>query len=168
MSQNPDTDTIDTLAGIGPGSALARLRAQRPQVREFLQGSDDALLRPTDWADLPAVEREAVALRVAVLNHSEKLAARHRAALQKLDVDQATLQQIEAPKPSVAPRLKALLAHTDLLTLRPRDAKPAHLQALRDQGLSDRAIVSLAQLVSYASFQVRLLAGLKALAGEAA
>ncbi len=51
----------------------------------------------------------------------------------------------------------------DLLTLRPREAAPAHLQALRAQGLSERNIVSLSQLIAYVNFQVRLLAGLQLL-----
>jgi CMD domain protein len=156
-------DTVDALAAIEPGSLLARLRNQRPDVRQALQGSDDALLHPADLAGLSHTEREAAALRVAVLNKAVPLYARHRAALQQLGVDEIKLRQIEAPAPVVGPRLAAVLAHTDLLTLRPREATPAHLQALRAQGLTERNIVSLSQLIAYVNFQVRLLAGLQLL-----
>lgn len=156
-------DTIDALAAIEPGSLLARLRSERPDVRQALQGSDDALLHPADLAGLSRIEREAAALRVAVLNKAVPLYARHRSALQQLGVDEIKLRQIEAPAPVVGPRLAAVLAHTDLLALRPREATPAHLQALRAHGLTERNIVSLSQLIAYVNFQVRLLAGLQLL-----
>jgi CMD domain protein len=154
---------IDALAGIAPGSALARLRERRSDVRDALQASDRALFRPGDAGGLSHVEREAAALRVAVLNRTVSLYARHRAALQALGLDEPLLRQLEAPLPPVGPRLAAVLAHTDLLTLHPRDAGPADLQALRAQGLAERDIVSLSQLVAYANFQVRLVAGLQLL-----
>lgn len=57
-------------------------------------------------------------------------------------------------------RLAAALEHAHLLVFRPRDAAPAAMQALLDVGWSSTAIVTLSQLVSFLSFQVRVVAGL--------
>lgn len=60
-------------------------------------------------------------------------------------------------------RLSAGLAHAHLLAFHPRDAKPAHLQALLDAGWSATDIVVLSQLVSFLAFQIRVVAGLRLL-----
>jgi CMD domain protein len=61
-------------------------------------------------------------------------------------------------------RLAAALEHAHLLVLHPRDASPAALQKLLDAGWSTTDIVTLSQLVSFLSFQIRVVAGLNALA----
>ena len=53
-----------------------------------------------------------------------------------------------------------------LLVLHPRDAKPAHLQALLVAGWSTTDIVTLSQLVAFLSFQIRVVAGLRVLSAE--
>jgi CMD domain protein len=63
-------------------------------------------------------------------------------------------------------RLAAALAHTHLLTYRPRDASADALQALLDGGWSTTGIVTLSQLVSFLNFQLRVVAGLTVLKGE--
>lgn len=65
-------------------------------------------------------------------------------------------------------RLAAGLAHVHLLVLHPRDAKAAHLQALLDAGWPETDIVVLSQLVAFLAFQVRVVAGLRALAAAGA
>lgn len=64
---------------------------------------------------------------------------------------------------SVGTRLAAALGHTHLLVYRPRDSSSAALQRLADAGWSATGIVTLSQLVSFLSFQLRLVAGLRAL-----
>ena len=66
----------------------------------------------------------------------------------------------------VGDRLAAALAHTHLLTYRPRDASPEALQVLLDAGWSTTGIVTLSQLVSFLSFQLRVVAGLTVLKGS--
>jgi CMD domain protein len=66
---------------------------------------------------------------------------------------------------SLGPRLAAALEHAHLLVFHPRDASPAALQTLLDAGWSTTDIVTLSQLVSFLSFQIRVVAGLRALAG---
>jgi CMD domain protein len=60
-------------------------------------------------------------------------------------------------------RLAAALEHAHLLVFRPRDATSAAMQALLEAGWSSTAIVTLSQLVAFLSFQVRTVAGLRAL-----
>jgi CMD domain protein len=66
----------------------------------------------------------------------------------------------------VGDRLAAALAHTHLLTYRPRDASADALQSLLDAGWSTTGIVTLSQLVSFLHFQLRLIAGLTVLKGS--
>jgi CMD domain protein len=61
-------------------------------------------------------------------------------------------------------RLAAAFEHVHLLVFRPRDAEPAALQALLGAGWSTNDIVTLSQLVAFLSFQIRAVAGLRALA----
>lgn len=60
-------------------------------------------------------------------------------------------------------RLTAALEHAHLLTLHPRDAAPADLERLEDAGWSATGIVTLSQLVAFLAFQLRVVAGLRAL-----
>ena len=53
-----------------------------------------------------------------------------------------------------------------MLVLHPRDAAAADLQALLDAGWSVEGIVTLSQLVAFVSYQVRVAAGLRVLAGH--
>ena len=48
----------------------------------------------------------------------------------------------------------------------PRDAAPAALQALLDAGWSTTDIVTLSQIAAFLSFQIRVVAGLRVLAGR--
>jgi alkylhydroperoxidase domain protein len=143
-------DVISDLAGVQPGSPLAELRAQRPEALTHAQGSYDALFA-APVGSLPLDERIAAALRVAEL-HSATAAADHY----------RQLRQAEQPD---SPRLRAILRHAELLVTRPRQARPDDLQALADVGLSTTEIVTLAQVIAFVSFQVRVIAGLQLLSG---
>jgi CMD domain protein len=69
---------------------------------------------------------------------------------------------------SLGSRLAAAFEHAHLLVFHPRDASPAALQKLLDAGWSTTDIVTLSQLVAFLSFQIRVVAGLRALAGASA
>jgi CMD domain protein len=66
----------------------------------------------------------------------------------------------------LGPRLPAALAHAHLLVFHPRDATPEALQALLDAGWSTTDVVTLSQIVAFLSFQIRVVAGLRILAGR--
>ena len=65
-------------------------------------------------------------------------------------------------------RLAAALEHTHMLVLHPRDASAPSLQAMLDAGWSTTDIVVISQLVSFLSFQIRVVAGLRVLASHPA
>ena len=66
---------------------------------------------------------------------------------------------------ALGPRLAAAFEHVHMLVFHPRDAAPAALQALLDAGWSTTDIVTLSQIVAFLSFQIRVVAGLRILAG---
>ena len=74
-------DVIATLAGIAPGSSLDAIRAQRPQARIHAQATYDSLFTPLDEADVPKLERFAVACFVAGLHGRREMEAFYGAGL---------------------------------------------------------------------------------------
>ena len=164
-----DQDVINRFAGLRPDSPLAHLRAQKPEVVRSAQESYRALLEPDDPAGVSRYERESIALRAAVLTSSAAVAVWHRARLRELGASDAALAAIEQfPNgPVLSPREEAIVRHTDLLTRKPGAATAAQIADLQAVGLSPRDIVTIAQLIAYLSFEVRVLAGLHLLAEEA-
>lgn len=60
-------------------------------------------------------------------------------------------------------KLMAGLEFAHLLVLHPRDSRPGHLALLLEAGWDEDGIVTLAQLVSFLNFQIRISTGLAAL-----
>lgn len=148
-------DLMNDVLGVAEGSALAALRAQRPEILQHTQGSYDVLLTPEDPGGLSLAERALVAQRVAELSGHVALAAHY--------------QGLVDARGAVAPaRAEALLAHAALLANSPGRATPANLVALQAVGLSERDIVALSQLVAFVAYQVRAAVGLALLAQEKA
>lgn len=73
------------------------------------------------------------------------------------------LHRVGAGKAALGPKLAAAFEHTHMLVFHPRDAAAPSLQAMLDAGWSTTDIVILSQLVSFLAFQIRVVAGLKAL-----
>jgi CMD domain protein len=159
-------DILNQFAGLTQASPLAHLRAQRPEVVRYAQGSYETLLEPGDPAGVSHQERHMIALRIAVLTPNPAVAAWHRDRSRALGASDATLAAIEQFPGGAAfsPRNMAILRHTDLLTRDPGAATPSHLADLKAAGLSPRDIVTVSQLIALLSFQVRVLAGLRLLA----
>lgn len=165
----PRTDVIDLLAGLEPHSRIAQLRHLGDEVRNATQGSFEALFEPQAFGGLPRVERELVALRVAVLQQDTALAAFHRERARSHRADAGLLYATERQpdRPVGGDRWTEMLRFIDRLTLEPALARLSHLKALQRHGLVPRDIVILAQLVAFTNYQVRVLAGLRALAAPA-
>ena len=70
------------------------------------------------------------------------------------------------PRRALGARLTAAFEHTHMLVFHPRDAAPPSLQALLDAGWSTTDIVTLSQIVAFLSFQIRVVIGLRTLAGR--
>jgi uncharacterized protein YciW len=148
----PDNDVIDRAAGLAPGDALHTARRFRAKVVEATQASHDALLEQPVEA-LSTADRLRVALHVCTLAGATSL-ARHYEARLGADAARDAL-------PATA--LPAMLDFAAALTTDPRAGDRAAIEALRRAGLGDAAIVALAQLVAFLSYQLRVVAGLNAM-----
>ncbi len=186
------TDIIDLLAGIPPGSALDEARRKRPEARVHAQASHDLLLLPAEPGGFAVAERWAVAAFVAGLHNQAETAAYYAQGLANRAPElaakvadaaargQATgphgaypagpLSREDTPAPafaadagSLGPRLAAALDHAHMLVFHPRDASAEHLQRLADAGWRTAEIVTLSQLVAFLSFQIRAVAGFRAM-----
>jgi uncharacterized protein YciW len=146
------TDVIDRAAGLAPGDALHTARRFRAKVVEATQASHDALLQqPVDG--LSTADRLRVAAHVCTIAGAASLA-------QHYDERLADAAGRAAPP---SPALPAMLQFAAALTTDPRRGDRAALEPLRRAGLGDAAIVALAQLVAYLSYQLRVVAGLQAM-----
>ncbi len=146
---NPLDDVIDGAAGLVAGSALHQARRQRATVVDATQASHDALLF-TPVVGLSTADRLRVAKAVCSAAGAPELAAHYR--------------QLQAAHDTpAAAHLPALQQFARTLTLDPRHGDRAAIETLKTAGLDDAAIVALAQLVAFLSYQTRVVAGLKAL-----
>ena len=184
-------DAIDTLVGVESGSFLDTLRRRKPITRDNAQASFDALLAPADLLDMSQRERAAVAYFVAGLHqqgldfYRERLSDSAMGDVLDREIAAAAgsgpygsfpagpLSAENEPGPiysvtetgrtALGPRLTAALEHVHMLVFHLRDAAPVYMRALEAAGWSATGIVTLSQLVSFLSFQLRVAAGLRAL-----
>jgi uncharacterized protein YciW len=152
IAMSHDLDVIDHAAGLAPGDPLHAARRFRAKVVEATQASHDALLlQPVEG--LSPADRLRVAAHVCTLAGATSLAQHYHGRLDDApDRDEAS-----------SPALPAMLAFAAALTHDPRRGDRAALQTLKRAGLDDAAIVALAQLVAFLSYQIRVVAGLKAM-----
>lgn len=157
-------DTLDHAAGLKPDSAVYAARRLRPRVMQATQDSEDALLwQPV--AGFSVAQRlrvaqqacEAVEAFALARHYQQQAQAATRLANSQNEVSSA----LDDPTVSAA---AGSFANT--LMQDPRRGERAALQALKEAGLDDAAIVALAQLVGFLSYQTRVVAGLQVLASE--
>ncbi len=157
-------DLIDDVVGLQPGQPLHTLRHQRAKVVAATQASYDALFA----SNLPGISlphRLLVALYACRLSHADKLAAHYLAQLTALGVDVFLVQAIDTAqiKHITDPQLLAALTFTRTLIENPIEGDKAALHQLTAAGLSTPAVVALAQLIAFLSYQLRVVAGLEAM-----
>jgi uncharacterized protein YciW len=150
---NTAIDVIDQAAGLAPGMSLHAARRLRDTAVQATQASHDALLREP-VAGLSSADRLRVAVQACRAVGAGELAAHY-----------AALLEAEATPASAA--LPQMLHFATLLSTDPRHGDRAAIQALKAAGLDDAAIVALAQLVAFLSYQTRVVAGLKAMGAAA-
>jgi uncharacterized peroxidase-related enzyme len=143
-------DVIDAAAGLASGSTLHAARRFRATVVEATQASHDALLYEPVHG-LSTDDRLRVAVHCCEAAQAPQLAAHYRALLAQQPAQEAA-----------SAALPAMQDWASLLTTDPRRGDRAALHALRTAGLADAAIVALAQLVAFLSYQTRVVAGLVA------
>ncbi|WP_168793883.1 CMD domain protein [Paraburkholderia aromaticivorans] len=183
MSSLPDPrppaasdDFVAQLAELAPDGAISALRAFRADATRYTQGSHDALFSD-DVTDLSLRERLITAWYAALLSRADRTAQVYRERLLALETTDsaATLALLDAiaqhrelpGEPLADKRLAAILAHTEALVLHPATSGHAALTALQAAGLTTRAIVALSQLVAFVTYQVRVVAALRALEAKA-
>ena len=161
-------DLVDQLVGLKSDDATYAVRHQRDKVAAATQGSYDALFDPA-LPGLTLAERLLVALYAARLTPAPELAAHYRQRAIDADASPADIQVAETGKPADAanPRLTAILEFTRKLIEKPVEGDEAALKTLPAAGVSTPAVVTLSQLVAFLSYQVRLVAGLKAMQAQA-
>ncbi|AHV94431.1 CMD domain protein [Bordetella holmesii] len=157
-------DLVDRLVGIDADDALYTVRHQREKVVAATQGSLEALFDPA-LPGLSLVERLAVAVHACRLTPSPELADYYQQRLVAEKADPAVLDALAqgAPQAAGVPRLDAMLEFTRKLIQNPVEGDRAALEALPAAGLSTSEVVTLSQLIAFLSYQVRLVAGLKAM-----
>ncbi|MGW4244856.1 hypothetical protein [Nocardia sp. NPDC004722] len=151
MTQAPTADVIDAVLG-GTASQVRALRDARPAVVEHTQGVYAALL---DGPATESVGRDrliAAAVAVAELAGAPALAA-HYAGLGTVPAEGD-------------PVLAAILRHAARVSTAPASITRTDIDELAAVGLSERDIVTVAQLIGFVHFQVRLLAGLELIGAE--
>ena len=160
----PLIDLVDQLAGLEGGSHLHQLRHQREKVAVATQGSYDSLFDPS-LPDIGLDERLLVALYACRLAGADGVAAHYRQRLSLLSVDPAQLSVVESDTPEQLPagRLRAMLLFARALTKRPVEGDKAALHSLPAAGISTPAVVALSQLIAFISYQIRVVAGLRAM-----
>lgn len=186
-------DVIDHLAGIAAGSHLDTVRALRVHARDNAQNSYLSLFAPADPGDVSLAERHAIAVFIATLHASPAIAAFYAtnlvsiaAPIVAIEAGVGLTQGPYGAYPSAAllaenttgphyrvgaesrlalgEKLAAAFEHVHMLVFHPRDASQAALQTLLDAGWNTTGIVTLSQLTAFLAFQIRVVAGLRALA----
>ena len=161
-------DVIDLMAGLAPGSALYILRHQRDKVASATQGSYDAMFDAA-VEGLSVSERLLVALYACSLSQAAELSDHYRSRLVALKVDPGLLAMCESVDESQGaaaasePRLRAMLTFTHTLITHPIAGDKPALMKLAEAELTTPAIVALAQLIAFLSYQLRVVVGLKAM-----
>lgn len=160
-------DLVDAAVPLPAGSAVHAVRHQRDKVVAATQGSYAALFDPA-LSGPPLAERLLAAHAIARSAGSTALQAHYRARLdalapltaaQQSAVDGAAIDSLGGD-----PRLQAILAFTRTLTDSPVDGDRDALLTLPAAGLTTPEVVALAQLIAFVAYQVRVVAGLQALA----
>lgn len=158
------TDTLDRLLELVPGSPTYEIRHQRTKVVDATQASEDLLLgAPIDGFSV--VDRMYVALLACALTPSETLKNEYAKRLSTLGAPDQTIQTVANAQLDHLndQRLKQILLFTATLITDPVKADKEALLTLKASGLTTPQITALAQLIAFVSYQVRVYAGINAL-----
>ncbi len=150
---------IDSAGGV---TDIERLQSARPDLMLYTYQTFMSLLEPDDPGELSYDERDLIALRVASLASCFPLVERH---LKRLKSRGASEEVVTAARQNIDTqvldsRSGLILEYTDRLCLRPYTMSCSTMRQYIQDGLSERAVVTVTQLVSYMSFHVRLIFGL--------
>ncbi len=146
-------DLVNHLISISPETTLAQLRATRQVATDNTQAAFDALFS-IESAQLSLPLRNYLAALTARETGSNLLADFYQRALadQAIDIDN--------------PLIKSALNYVNVIIHRPKQANLTILTAMLDAGWQNAEIILLAQLVTFVTYQARLVEGLRLLQGK--
>jgi uncharacterized protein YciW len=163
-------DVIEQIIGGDPTGRIAALRSQKPELADELQTYYRSIFAPSDRsaAEFSLVDRALVAIRVASHTGSSAVVEWYARLAEENGADPALIARAKAVDTAWDDdtRLGAAIGRADLVTLRPADTQASDIQLLKAAGFSPAGILSLSQTIAFVSYQLRLIAGLRAL-GEA-
>lgn len=138
-------DLINFLTNVTPDSSLANIRKERSVATDNTQASFDAIFAASS-ALLSNDVKYDFASQVAIITGSPTLAEFYR-------------QLIES-KPSVdSPAIQAAKEYLQTLTQSPKQTHFQLIEQLQNSGWQESDIVLLAQLITYVTYQARLIEG---------
>lgn len=161
------TDVIDAVLGTNAAAAAKSVRGQKPELGTQLQDYYDAVFKPGEESALALSpsERWLIAIRTASHTGSEAVVDWYAAQAANAGTAEALIAKAKAVSApwNGDPRTTAIMRHVDLIVTRPVESSKADIVALSDAGLSPQGIVALSQVVAFVSYQLRLIAALRAL-----
>lgn len=166
MSQE-SLHVIDEILGVARNDRVRALRAAKPDLAEQMQHYYDALFDPApdSAAAFAPADRYLVAIRTASHTGSAPVVAWYRSQAIATGVAQDGIDQarnILEPWP-IDDRLAPAMRHVDLIATHPVDSGKEDIDLLLAAGITPASIVVLSQVVAYVSYQLRLIATLRAL-----
>ncbi len=144
-------------SGISATSPLASVVSMRNDIFELTENAYEASLRPNQPGGLSHAERAGLACRIARRNN-EVILAQHYETLFGIGSKDFADTAFDGGDDI---RNKAIIRHTDLVTLNPKDAKEDDISALKSAGLDDADIVRLSELIAFIAYQIRVVTGLR-------
>lgn len=163
-------DVIDQILGVEEDSAITRLRGQKPELAAQDQDYYRSLFEPeaASEAAFPLADRYLIAVRVASHTRSAAVVAWYAARAADAGVPAETIARVEvvASPWTDATGFAAAVRRADLVTTNPAATGASDIQALKDAGLTPAGIVALSQVIAFVSYQLRLIAALRALGGS--
>lgn len=158
---------IEAAAGLADGASgsggIQAVLQRRDAILDLCERSHGAILTPRDPGALPRPLRAALAARMAGANGDAVLAAHYHGLIDGKDMALMAIADGGQPLPGVGILSATIVAHVDLMTVDVTAASRDHIEALRRAGLSEPDIVRLQELIAFVNFQLRVVAGLRAI-----
>jgi uncharacterized protein YciW len=155
---------MDAVTGLAPSDPLYAVRHAREKVAVAMQKNYDVFF-DASARGLTFPERLAVALYACVLSGSTALAGHYERALRAQGAESNILDAVQDDRLDVLEneRLRVILGFARKLIVNPVEGDAAEIQRLRSAGVATPDIVTLAQLIAFLSYQIRVAAGLSAM-----
>ncbi|MCA9859363.1 MAG: hypothetical protein KC438_06545 [Thermomicrobiales bacterium] len=161
------TDVIDSILAGRRTDRIAELRSEKPLLATQMQDYYDSIFSPAadSAAEVSIGDRFLIAIRTASHTGSTAVSDWYAAAAKESGV---SAEEIAWARDVGTPwhgqdRRAPMMRHVDLITSRPVDSSKDDIDALLTAGLSPAGIVIASQVVAYVSYQLRLIAALRAM-----